>query len=133
MRDDEMITVETELEFHFENVPRGIRQWMMDEFVKYRNEVTKVFNGLIDVVNNEWEQTGKPTMLVEGSCDLNDVNPEYHELIRARIQPHIDEINKHVPYCKYRLDEYGSITGYLPFIKNSKISMTILDMKKKES
>lgn len=113
--------------YHFENVPRFMQKIMQMEFMKHRNEIVGVFNDYIDEANKEWDLTGKPAAFGDY---VEDINPEYVNCIKRRIQPKIDALNKQFPICKYRIDEIGDIVGYLPWIKNSKIYFT---MKKVES
>lgn len=105
--------------FHYENVPMFMRGIMEKEYIKYRSEVVEIFNKHIDAVNNEWDLIGEPASFGKYA---EDINPKYANLIKKRIQPEIDMLNKRIPtFCKYRLDDYGDITGYLPFIKKSKL------------
>lgn len=108
--------------FHFKNVPIYARKRAEKEFMKNRGEVVKIFNALITEVNNEWDQTGEPTMFGDY---IEDINPKYAKLIQDRIQPYVDMVNEFFPYCKYRIDEYGDIIGFIPKYKNSKISITL--------
>ena len=112
--------------YHFTNVPIFMREAMQSEFMKHRNEVVDIFNGRIDEVNKEWSQTGKPAAF--GDYE-EDINPEYVELIKKRIQPAIDVANQHFPICKYRIDSIGNIVGYLPMVKKSKIYFTIKEIE----
>lgn len=115
-------TVYCKVFYHYENVPRIFRKLMRTEFMKNRNEVAHAYNEFIDSVNDTWDLTGKSAFLGD---HVEDINPEYSRLIQKRIQPHVDILNKKFKVCKYRIDEYGDITGYIPFIKNSKIWFTI--------
>lgn len=115
-----------EVFYHFENVPTFMQKIMQEEFMKHRNEVVDVFNERIDEVNDQWHQTGKPAAFGDY---VEDINPEYAKFIKTEIQPSIDVLNKHFQICKYRIDEIGDIVGYLPWVKNSKIYITIKEIK----
>ena len=107
--------------FHFENIPKFLYEITKSEFMKNYNMVVDLFNELIEHANECWSLTGKK------ACGEDDelINPEYTKFINDYIQPHIDILNDTFLFCKYRLGQYCDITGYLPFIKNSKISITI--------
>ena len=104
--------------FHSEKIPSYMEAIVSKAFMKHRREVCDVFNKYINSVNVEWDLTGKPAALGDY---VEDINPEYVELIQKRIQPHIDKLNKHFLICRYKIDEIGDMTGYVPWIKNSKI------------
>ena len=94
---------------------------MRKEFMKNRHVVVEIFNKYIDKVNKEWDLTGEPAALGEY---IEDINPKYVKFVQNRIQPFIDVANKHF-ICKYKIDEYGDLVGYLPFIKNSKLIISL--------
>lgn len=108
--------------YHFENVPKFMRGFMSNEFMKNRGKVVDIFNTLIDSVNAEWNSTGKPCAFGEFA---EDINPEYVKFIQDKIQPFIDVLNKQLKYCRYRIDEVGDIIGFIPFIKKSKLWITL--------
>lgn len=110
-------TVYGKIFYHFENVPKFMQKPMRKLFMKHRSEVVYIFNKHIGEANKKWGLTGKPAMLGEY---IEDINPEYSKFIRDYIQPFIDIANKGL-LCKYKIDEYGDIVGYLPFIKKSKL------------
>lgn len=116
-----------EVTYHFTNIPIFMQKIMQTEFMNHRNEVVDIFNDHIDEVNKEWCLTGKPAAF--GDYE-EDINPEYVEFIKKRIQPAIDVANRYFPICKYRIDSIGDIVGYLPMVKDSKIYFT---MKKIET
>ncbi len=112
--------------YHFEKVPRFMRKRMKKEFMKNRNEVARIFREHIKAVNDEWNLTGKEFAFGEYT---ENINPEYSKLVYDRIQPFIDVANKLFPYCKYKIDEYCDIVGYLPFIKKSKLWITLEEIE----
>lgn len=61
---------------------------------------------------------------------LEDINPEYVKEIQKTIQPFINDINKKFIFFKFKIDQYGDIVGYIPFIKKSKLWMTELKSSK---
>lgn len=112
--------------YHFIRVPKFMRRRMKKEFMKNRNEVARIFHEHIKAVNDEWNLTGKEFAFGEY---IEDINPEYSKLVYNRIQPFIDVANKLFPYCKYKIDEYCDIVGYLPFIKKSKLWITLEEIE----
>lgn len=112
--------------YHFEKVPRFMQKYMREEFMKHRSEVVRIFQEHIDGVNDEWTLTGKEFALGEY---IEDINPEYSKLVYDRIQPFIDVANKLFPYCKYKIDEYCDIVGYLPFIRKSKLWISLKEIE----
>ena len=112
--------------YHFIRVPKFMRRRMKKEFMKNRNEVARIFREHIKAVNDEWNLTGKEFAFGEY---IEDINPEYSKLVYDRIQPFIDVANKSFPYCKYKIDEYCDIIGYLPFIKKSKLWITLEEIE----
>ncbi|WP_290235355.1 MULTISPECIES: hypothetical protein [Bacteroides] len=112
--------------YHFEKVPRFMQKYMREEFMKHRSEVVRIFQEHIDGVNDEWTLTGKEFAFGEY---IEDINPEYSKLVYDRIQPFIDVANKLFPYCKYKIDEYCDIVGYLPFIRKSKLWISLKEIE----
>lgn len=112
--------------YHFEKVPRFMQKYMREEFMKHRSEVVRIFQEHIDGVNDEWTITGKEFAFGEY---IEDINPEYSKLVYDRIQPFIDVANKLFPYCKYKIDEYCDIVGYLPFIRKSKLWISLKEIE----
>lgn len=112
--------------YHFEKVSRFMRKHMREEFMKHRNEVARIFREHIKVVNDEWTVTGKEFAFGEY---IEDINPEYSKLVYDRIQPFINVANKSFPYCKYKIDEYCDIVGYLPLIRKSKLWITLEEIE----
>lgn len=112
--------------YHFKKLPRFMRKRMKKEFMKNRNEVARIFREHIKAVNDEWNLTGKEFAFGEY---IEDINPEYSKLVYDRIQPFIDAANKLFPYCKYKINEYCDIVGYLPFIKKSKLWITLKEIE----
>ena len=112
--------------YHFEKVPRFMQKYMREEFMKHRSEVVRIFQEHIDGVNDEWTITGKDFAFGEY---IEDINPEYSKLVYDRIQPFIDVANKLFPYCKYKIDEYCDIVGYLPFIRKSKLWISLKEIE----
>ncbi len=108
--------------YHFENIPSFMQKVMETEFMKHRSEVVKVFNNRICEVNRKWDLTGKPAAFGDYA---EDINPEYVLFIRKEIQPAIDVLNKHFPICKYCIDDVGDLVGYLPWVRKSKIYITL--------
>ena len=104
--------------YNYEHIPRFMRNRMCDWFIKNRHSVVKVFNNHIQDINKKWELTGKPYAFGDF---LEDINPEYVKEIQKTIQPFIDDINKKFICFKFKIDRYGDIVGYIPFIKNSKL------------
>ena len=105
--------------YHYENIPEFLRKSMRTWFMNHRNEVVKIFKENIDGVNSEWELTGEPYSYGEF---VEDVNPDYIKLVQNTIQPLInDSINRETMIFKFKIDEYGDIVGYIPFINNSKL------------
>lgn len=111
-----------EVIYHYENVPNFIQTLAKEEFMRHRSEVVAVFNEHIDKVNAEWELTGEPCSFGKF---VEDINPKYADFIQQQIQPYIDVLNKKFPLCKYRIDERAVLVGYLPFVKNSKLWITL--------
>ena len=107
--------------YHFEKVPRFMQKYMREEFMKHRSEVVRIFQEHIDGVNDEWTLTGKEFAFGEYIEDIN--------LVYDRIQPFIDVANKLFPYCKYKIDEYCDIVGYLPFIRKSKLWISLKEIE----
>lgn len=108
--------------YHYENIPLFLRKSMCEWFMKNRNEVVAIFNKYIDSVNKEWKLTGEAYAF---SDYIEDINPEYVKLIQNRIQPRIDLLNTKFTFFKYKIDEYGDIAAYIPFIKKSKLWVTL--------
>lgn len=109
--------------YHYENIPHFLQKSMSEWFINNRSKVVEIFNGYIDGVNSEWELSGEPYSCGEFS---EDINPAYVEFIQNKIQPLIDYyINRKMRIFKFKLDEYANIVGYIPFIKNSKIYITL--------
>lgn len=108
--------------YHYENVPKIFRHLMKTNFMKNRNLVVDIYNEFIDSINDAWDMINEDAFLGD---HVEDINPRYGKLIQEFIQPHVDVLNKNFIFCRYRIDEYGDITGYLPFIKKSKIWFTI--------
>lgn len=106
----------------FENIPSFMQGVMWNAFVDHRNEVVEVINELIDEVNKQWDLTGKPAAFGDY---VEDVNPEYVEFMRTKIQPRIDVLNKSFKLCKYCIDDIGDIVEYIPWIPKSKIYFTL--------
>ena len=105
--------------YHYENIPTFLREHMRDWLINCRIDAVRVFNECIDEVNSKWESTGEPYSYGEF---LEDVNPSYIELIQNSIQPLIDKyVNRYMTIFKFKIDEYGDIVGYIPFIDNSKM------------
>lgn len=123
---EEYRTVYFKVFYHFERVPRFMRDRMKKEYMKNRSEVVEIFNEHIDRVNEEWKSTGKPAAFGEY---IEDINPEYSKFIFDRIQPYINVANELFPYCKYKIDKFGDIVGYIPFIKKSKIWITLKEIE----
>ena len=92
--------------FNYEHIPRFMTNRMSDWFIKNRHSVVKVFNNHIEEVNKKWELTGEPYSFGDY---LEDINPEYVKEIQKTIQPFIN-------------------VGYIPFIKKSKLWMTIKEL-----
>ena len=107
--------------FHFENIPDFFHNVTKKEFMKNYNVVADLFNELIDQANYCWSLKGIK------ACGDDDelINPEYTKFINDYMQPHLDILNNMFSFCKYKLGEYCDITGYLPFIKNSKVWITL--------
>lgn len=112
--------------YHFNRVPKFMRRRMGEEFMKHRSEVVKIYREHIGAVNDEWNLTGKEFAFGEY---IEDINPEYAKLVYDRIQPFIDVVNKHFTYYKFKIDEYCDIVGYLPFIKKSKLWITLEEIE----
>ncbi|MCM1090091.1 MAG: hypothetical protein NC413_04560 [Muribaculum sp.] len=112
--------------YHFEKVPRFMRKRMREEFMKNRSKVVRIYHEHIKAVNDEWALTGKEFAFGEY---IEDINPEYSKLVYNRIQPFLDVANKSFPYCKYKIDQYCDIVGYLPFIKKSKLWITLKEIE----
>ena len=108
--------------YHYENIPRFLRKSMREWFMKNRSEVVAIFNKYIDSVNKEWKLTGEPCAFGDY---IEDINPEYAKLIQNRIQPRIDLLNNKFAFFKYKIDEYGDIIAYIPFVKKSKLWITL--------
>ena len=105
--------------YHYENIPKFLRKSMRTWFINHRSEVVEIFNENIDGVNSEWELSGEPFSYGEF---LEDVNPAYIKLVQNTIQSLIDDsINRKTTIFKFKIDEYGDIVGYIPFINNSKL------------
>lgn len=111
--------------FNYEHIPRFMTNRMGDWFIKNRHSVVKVFNNHIEEVNKKWELTGEPYSFGDY---LEDINPEYIKEIQKTIQPFINDINKKFIFFKFKIDQYGDIVGYIPFIKKSKLWMTIKEL-----
>ena len=96
-----------------------LRKSMRNWFMNHRSEVVKIFNESIDDINSEWNLSGEPYSYGEF---LEDINPAYIKLIQNKIQPLVDGyINRKMTIFKFKIDEYGDIVGYIPFINNSKM------------
>lgn len=109
-------------EYHYENIPKCLQVFVSKKFMKHYNEVVDVFNNFIEEVNSEWEATGE--VFAFGDYE-EDINPNYIKAIKKHIQPNIDVINKRFYICKYKLGKYSEIVGYVPFLKNSEIWITL--------
>lgn len=109
--------------YHYNNIPKILRKPMTNWFMGHHNAVAKIFNEAIDGVNKEWRKTGEPFSFGEY---LEDVNPAYVKYIQNAIQPIIDDaINQKSMVFKFKIDEYGDIVGYIPFINNSKLFISL--------
>ena len=109
--------------YHYENIPRFVRESMSKWFIKNRHEVVSIYNNLINWVNQKWDTTDKPCSFGEYA---EDINPEYVKLIQKLIQPSVDLwVNTKFRMFKYKIDEYGDIVAYIPFIKGSKLWITL--------
>ena len=109
--------------YHYENIPEILRESMRVWFIYHRNEVVRIFNESIDGVNAEWKLSGEPYAYGEF---LEDVNPNYIKLIQDKIQPLIDEsVNQKNKIFKFKIDEYGDIISYIPYITNSKLYVSL--------
>lgn len=111
-----------EVEFHYENIPRWLSKLVIDKFVQHRSEVVGIFNERINEANVSWKATEKPFAF---GGYIEDINPEYVDHVKKRIQPAINAVNKRFYLCRYKLDQYGDIIGYVPFIPNSKVWITL--------
>ena len=114
------------VEYHYENVPSFLHKTMREWFMKNRSDVVAIYNKYIDSVNKEWDLTGEPSSFGDY---IEDINPKYVKLIQNRIQPQIDLINNRFMFFKYKIDEYGDIIAYIPFIKNSKLWITLKEIE----
>lgn len=109
--------------YHYENIPKFLRKSMRNWFMSHRSEVVKIYNESIDGVNSEWELSGEPYSYGEF---LEDVNPAYIKLMQNTMQPLIDGyVNQKMTIFKFKIDEYGDIVGYIPFINNSKMYISL--------
>ena len=105
--------------YHYEKIPIFLRKSMRNWFMNHRSEVVKIFNENINGINSEWNLSGEPYSYGEF---LEDINPAYIKLIQNKIQPLVDGyINRKMTIFKFKIDEYGDIVGYIPFINNSKM------------
>ena len=105
--------------YHYEKIPFFLRKSMRNWFMNHRSEVVKIFNESIDDINSEWNLSGEPYSYGKF---LEDINPAYIKLIQNKIQPLVDGyINRKMTIFKFKIDEYGDIVGYIPFINNSKM------------
>ncbi len=111
---------------HFENIPSFMQNIMWNAYLKHREEAVNIYNELIDEVNKQWNLTGEPAAFGDYA---EDVNPKYIKLLRDKIQPRINVLNKHLLLCKYCIDDIGDIVGYIPWICNSKIYLTLEHVK----
>lgn len=114
------------VEYHYENIPSFLHKTMREWFMKNRSDVVAIYNKYIDSVNKEWDLTGEPCSFGDY---IEDINPKYVKLIQNRIQPQIDLINNRFMFFKYKIDEYGDIIAYIPFIKNSKLWITLKEIE----
>lgn len=114
------------VEYHYENIPSFLHKIMREWFMKNRNDVADIYNKHIDSVNKEWNLTGEPSSFGDY---IEDINPKYVKLIQNRIQPRIDLMNNKFTLFKYKIDEYGDIIAYIPFIKNSKLWITLKEIE----
>lgn len=112
--------------YHYKNIPYIMRKKMREWFMNNLNAVVDIFNESIDEVNNEWNLTGKPAAF--GDC-LEDINPEYTDFIKSRIQPKIDVYNRNFIMFRYEIDEYGDIVATIPFIRNSRLWTTLKEIE----
>lgn len=110
------------VEYVYENVPSILRNIMANAYMRDRDKITAIFNERIDEVNSEWDLIGKPAAFGEY---IEDMNPEYIQFVNERVQPYIDQANKSFKLCKFKLDEYCDIVGYIPEIEGSKLSIRI--------
>lgn len=109
--------------YHYENIPEILRESMRVWFIYHRNEVVRIFNESIDGVNAEWKLSGEPYAYGEF---LEDVNTNYIKLIQDKIQPLIDEsVNQKNKIFKFKIDEYGDIISYIPYITDSKLYVSL--------
>ena len=109
--------------YHYENIPKILRKSMRNWFMSHRSMVFEIFNENIDGVNSEWELSGEPFSFGEF---IEDINPAYVKFMQSTIQPLIDDsINRKMMIFKFKIDEYGDLVGYIPFIKNSKLYITL--------
>ena len=110
--------------FHLENMPEisdTFRNIIISEFVSCREEFVKVFNVKIGEVNDIWDRTGKPATFGEY---LEDINPEYIELIRKYFTDDLNRINKK-HFIKCYISKYGDVEGNLPPFGDSRIYATL--------
>lgn len=114
-------TLYAKVEYHYENIPKWLQDFVAKRFILHYNEVVAVFNAHINEVNSEWKSTGE---LYAFGDYLEDINPEYVKYVQKRIQPSINIVNKRFYLCRYKIDNYGGLVGFIPFIKDSKIWLT---------
>lgn len=110
------------IEGHFKHIPKCLQKIVQKHYVAHHNEIAEVFNAHIEQVNSIWKATGKPFAFGD---HVEDINPEYVNCIRSHIQPFIDVVNKRFYLCKYKIDNYGDIIGYVPFLPKSKFWVTL--------
>lgn len=110
------------VEYIYENVPPILRNIMAKAYMRDRDKIVAIFNEHIAEVNSEWDLIGKPSAFGEY---IEDINPEYVRFVITRIQPYIDQANKNFKLCKFKLDKYCDIVGYIPEIEGSKLSIRL--------
>lgn len=116
-----------EVVYNYENVPKILQKIMSNWFMNHRSAAVKIYNKSIDRVNSEWDLSGEPYSFGDF---LEDVNPAYIKTIQNTIQPLIDDsVNQKSIIFKFKIDEYGDIVGYIPFINNSKLYITLKEVK----
>lgn len=107
--------------YNYKNVPKILRKPMQKWFMKNREKFVTIFNNNIDVVNKNWKQ-------MHGSGKYMD--PKYVKYVKNSIQPKIDVlINRKSALFKCKIDDDGDMIAHIPFIKNSKLWITLLEMK----
>lgn len=115
--------MEYQVIFHYEGIPEALGDLCASIYVTMRNRACEISSEMLGKINEEWDKTGKPAAFGRYA---EDVNPEYIQFIRDRMQPVIDKtVNKESGILRIVINDVGDFDGEIIGMKNSKIYVTL--------